>query len=53
MIFTMLYQSQVCTRMHDVLGTGAPVRRPDPIALESGSTFTVLVAALIFFRVNE
>jgi hypothetical protein len=39
--------------MHDVVGIGAPVRRPDLIALESGSTFTVLVAALIFFRVSE
>jgi hypothetical protein len=39
--------------MYDVVEIGAPVRRPDFISLESGSTFTVLVAALILFRVNE
>lgn len=36
MIFTMRYESQVCTRMHDVWGTGAPVRRPALMAFESG-----------------
>jgi hypothetical protein len=39
--------------MHDVVEIGTPVRRPDFIALESGRTFTVLVAALILVRVNE
>ena len=47
MIFTRLYGSQVCTRMHDVVGAGASFRCPDLIALQSGLPFTVLAVLIV------